>query len=567
MTSIDATMIARTSTSTSTSASNMTPTANTTSTGITTSNTSLTSSTASTSHPKTKTPWLRYVGMIVILPFLMGVCISMGLWYVQQQSQSHHPQNNSHARLEISMSNFLSTVSWQTQRLLSYYRLSSTSSNSYYNFISNGSNTSTNTVFIPNMDMNRCFQQLERYMFESQPQWDAFNIQRTTIFLHRNGQAEACGNSSWMTTIQPQQHDDDGNGDVAVDVNVVADDNASSSSSTISMKTIFQTSLQELHDLGQACPDFSNKYHVESFLTRVLVHLMTPSSSTTSSSSVCHSEEDDIDKRHTQQFGLYDYCDMGEDKTPLLLDHNKLIPNTIVTSATSTDGSTPSQPQPHGTVTLLPCHFHTEHGLRVTSLLQWTRLLLLSSNTTESIEAHNTNCVIAPNGEETCETSNVPTTNAPSDGMTTLPGLHLYAVPAGRVFMHVAAYIGQIIALDHVPGADPTQQVYLKVLSVSPAVFDLYNFFTKDESNELVQRALSETKESHRIKRSTTGTGEHNVNTRRTSESGFDTEGATSILIKKYVASLYSFIHSFIHCNVDMCIGKINTNHLLSILE
>jgi hypothetical protein len=81
-------------------------------------------------------------------------------------------------------------------------------------------------------------------------------------------------------------------------------------------------------------------------------------------------------------------------------------------------------------------------------------------------------------GEKTveCETS--------ADGMCSsvspLLPLHLYAVPAGRVFMFAPNYIGEIITLPHVRGGDPSLPVYLRVLSLSPLVFDLVNFFSKE---------------------------------------------------------------------------------------
>lgn len=121
--------------------------------------------------------------------------------------------------------------------------------------------------------------------------------------------------------------------------------------------------------------------------------------------------------------------------------------------------------------------------------------------------------------------------------------ISLFAVQAGRVFLFAASRVGQIIDLPHVKGGDPSKPVYLEVLSVRPAVFDLHNFFTKDESAELVERALKETKESHRIKRSTTGdlASTENVNQRRTSESGFDTNGKTSMTIKRRCFDVLGF--------------------------
>jgi hypothetical protein len=463
---------------------------------------------------------------------MIGYVISFGaiMWHSQQQHQQstnhqRYPTTTTTTMFDISiMTNFLSTISLQSQqRVLSFYN-TLTSSRSSNNNSSHSPSSSSGRLVPKKMDIHQCFMKLERQMFESTiPLWDVLDT--TTIYMHRNGQAESCGNSSSSLSLSRSTVADASNKNVGPEVNINLTDPSStlsSSSSTSNIKQIFLTALQELYDLGQACPDFS-KYHVESLLTRVFANMM--------SLSQCHSDDENSNQRKTRQLGLYDFCDMGEDRTPVLLDHKKLLPNTIIQQ----EGTRTS------TYTLLPCHFHTEHGLQVTSLLQLTRLLLSSSSSSNSTdsntvqssnESNDTNCMITPNGEETCtDNSDVPTTN--THGSIATHGLHLYAVPAGRVFMHVAAYIGQIIPLDHVPGADPKQPVYLKVLSTSPAVFDLYNFFTREESSELVQRALSETKESHRIKRSTTGTGEHHVNTRRTSESGFDTDGATSIKIKK----------------------------------
>ena len=117
---------------------------------------------------------------------------------------------------------------------------------------------------------------------------------------------------------------------------------------------------------------------------------------------------------------------------------------------------------------------------------------------------------------------------------TSRSSVELYAVPAGRHFMFAPKYVNQIIPLPHVTGGDPTRPVYLHVLSVSPRVFDLVNFFTKPESQDLVQRALAETRESHRLQRSTTGSNGKKVNRFRTSESGFDTSGETAMNIKRY---------------------------------
>jgi hypothetical protein len=110
--------------------------------------------------------------------------------------------------------------------------------------------------------------------------------------------------------------------------------------------------------------------------------------------------------------------------------------------------------------------------------------------------------------------------------------IHLYSVPAGRVFMFAPSYVGEIFNLPHVPGA-LNKTIYLEVLALEPRVFDVFNFFSREESSELVERAIAETSESHRMKRSTTGAGAKSVNSRRTSENGFDTNGKVAVKVKK----------------------------------
>jgi hypothetical protein len=61
------------------------------------------------------------------------------------------------------------------------------------------------------------------------------------------------------------------------------------------------------------------------------------------------------------------------------------------------------------------------------------------------------------------------------------------------------------------------------------------------ESADLVERALQETSDSHRIKRSSTGASGYTVNPHRTSESGFDTSGHTAMAMKKRCFDVLGF--------------------------
>jgi hypothetical protein len=396
---------------------------------------------------------IKYVFVFITIPFLVGYILSIR--NLDQMTKA----------LDFLLSNFLA------------FR----SSESNYRFLHQQPLLNLNNK--SKMDINVCYQAFFQQMLSgnSNSNFLLEEMDQITIVLHRNGQVESCGNSS---------------------------------STGRKLTSYVWNVLEDLQNVGQSCPNFSNKYHVEAFLTRLIQKLMSPTA--------CQS--DDGKRQYWDSIGLYGYCDMGVEKTPILLDHKNLLSNTLYD-------------QSNNPVSFLPCHFHTEQGVRVTSLKQFSNLL---QNQIKIMRQEEQNCIVSTDGENTCPgTADSSFETTATKGMNGIQPrndeVHLYAVPAGRVFMHVAAYVGQIIELPHVKGADPNQLVFLKVLSVSPAVFDLYNFFTKGESQELVARALAETKESHRIKRSTTGSVGRQINNRRTSESGFDTDGKTAIEIKKYV--------------------------------
>ena len=177
--------------------------------------------------------------------------------------------------------------------------------------------------------------------------------------------------------------------------------------------------------------------------------------------------------------GLLHYCDMSQTNTPQLLDYDALVE------------------VPEGS---LPCRFHTREGLRIVSVQQ---LVDLFSQT----------CKLE---EKTCQDH------------TNLP---LYAVPAGRPFMFAPSYVGEIFELSHVQTASGLP-VSLEVLSVSPRVFDIHNFFTKEEAESVKQEMLAESRESHRIKPSTTAV-EKTVYKMRTAENGFDSDGKMATQLKQ----------------------------------
>lgn len=211
------------------------------------------------------------------------------------------------------------------------------------------------------------------------------------------------------------------------------------------------------------------------------------------------------------------FCDMGEDHTPILPDHDALEP--IRTQSGD------------NIIETLPCHYHTREGRRITSLNDLMDIIKESKNrqTNETEEQ----CSVSDDGSTVCTSTK---TNDSSGNST----LHLYAVPAGRIFMFAPSYVGEEFHLDYL---DHTVQrhIFLKVLSLSPRVFDVINFFSKEESADIVTKALNEKSESHRIKRSSTGANGYNVNSQRTSENGFDTHGKTAMIVKKRCFKMLGF--------------------------
>jgi len=191
------------------------------------------------------------------------------------------------------------------------------------------------------------------------------------------------------------------------------------------------------------------------------------------------------------------FCDTGPKHTPILPDHDKLVNVNL-----------------GGNDVSYPCAYHTREGVRITSLGQLADLARQ----------------VPPPDAESCNpqegSSDATCAAAP------VRELHLYAVPAGRVFMFAPSYVGEVFELPHVKVASG-RPVSLEVLSLSPRVFDVKNFYSRDESAEIVKKALAETSESHKIKRSSTGASGYNINSRRTSENGFDTHGRVAMIVKR----------------------------------
>jgi hypothetical protein len=221
-----------------------------------------------------------------------------------------------------------------------------------------------------------------------------------------------------------------------------------------------------------------DKYQVENLITQTL--------SKSLASSNCGSPDN-----ATAPEGLLSFCDMGPARTPILLDHEKLVR------------------LPGGS---LPCRWFTREGLRITSLEHLKELALAAKSSAQICQNNSDN-------EDSNEV--IPETCGGGDSVAEV---HLYGVQAGRVFMFAPSHVGEVFELSHLTmNPDPNKPVTMKVLSLSPRVFDIINVFPKEEADDLVNRALRETSPTHKIKRSTTGTTENTVFNKRTSENAFDT--------------------------------------------
>jgi hypothetical protein len=235
-----------------------------------------------------------------------------------------------------------------------------------------------------------------------------------------------------------------------------------------------------------------------------------------------------------------DFCDAGVEHTPILPDHANLVRYL----------SGPTENSKETTNSHLPCHFHTREGVRILSLNQlasYARQVKAASAAAASVEREDRSCdatAVAdstgtPQQEPLCQDTTIATVN-----------LDLYAVPAGRVFMFAPKFVGEIFELPHVisPTTSPTGSskpplVYLKTMSLSPRVFEVMNFFSQEEANSVVETALTETSESHRMKRSSTGATGYNLNSMRTSENAFVTHSAAAMAIKERCFTVLGFEH------------------------
>jgi hypothetical protein len=250
-----------------------------------------------------------------------------------------------------------------------------------------------------------------------------------------------------------------------------------------------------------------DKYEMESLLTDEISGILLDETT-------CGSPDDEAVLK-----GLHGFCDMGPARTPILLDHDNLVETRAGT---------------------LPCRWYTREGLRISTLEQLRAMVARARRKTSTSPS----CANPQEGGADEELAAAgPSCEEDAEGVGGKnTEIHLYAVPAGRVFIFAPAYVGEIFHLDHLSLLpDPDKPISMRALSTSPVVFDILNVFTKEEADEVVQRALAETSPTHKIKRSTTGTGSNSIYDRRTSENGFDTHGRVALALKKRIFEVLGF--------------------------
>lgn len=106
-------------------------------------------------------------------------------------------------------------------------------------------------------------------------------------------------------------------------------------------------------------------------------------------------------------------------------------------------------------------------------------------------------------------------------------------------FMFTPFEVGKEIELaDISPLGKP---VILKTISQQPKIFEIINFFDEADADFLIANALSIRSETHRLKRSTTGSENILVDRKRTSESAFDISSSVAMKLKRRTQELLRY--------------------------
>jgi hypothetical protein len=103
------------------------------------------------------------------------------------------------------------------------------------------------------------------------------------------------------------------------------------------------------------------------------------------------------------------------------------------------------------------------------------------------------------------------------------------------MFMYATSYVGERFVLGRMSQDDgsSSEPIVLEVLSLSPRVLEVHDLYSPQESQAIVDEALSETSESHRFHRSTTGSANVQVYSKRTSENAWLTHTDLAQTIKR----------------------------------
>lgn len=104
-------------------------------------------------------------------------------------------------------------------------------------------------------------------------------------------------------------------------------------------------------------------------------------------------------------------------------------------------------------------------------------------------------------------------------------------VPASQRFVFIPLELGAQIELPDLTPLD--QPITLRTMSQKPKIFEIENFFSASDAEYLINNALGIRSETHRLKRSTTGSENVLVDRKRTSESAFDVSSPIAMKLKR----------------------------------
>ena len=114
-------------------------------------------------------------------------------------------------------------------------------------------------------------------------------------------------------------------------------------------------------------------------------------------------------------------------------------------------------------------------------------------------------------------------------------GQQLFLVPPDRHFVWPTFGVGHRVELPGVASAYPGKPITLTTLAESPRVFEVENFFSEQDADDLVAFTLGIDDEVFGLKRSTTGAKGSEVSSQRTSENAFDTSSPVAMKLKRRV--------------------------------